>query len=79
MTRVLANRGGSLARSQRFVDRIFARVKGELADEGTWDAIRAAAIDACVAALVAAGLNIDGDGGTSKTSWGRPGVFPAKR
>ena len=49
MTRVLANRGGSLARSQRFVDRIFARVKGELADEGTWDAIRAAAIDAYVA------------------------------
>ena len=49
MTRVLANRGGSLARSQRFVDRIFARVKGEPADEDTWDAIMAAAIDPCVA------------------------------
>ena len=49
LTRGLATRGGRLARSQRFVDQIFAREKGEPVDEDTFGASITAAIDACVA------------------------------
>ena len=49
MTGILANGVGSMARSQRFVDQIFAREKGEPVDEDTFGASIAAAIGACVA------------------------------
>ena len=60
---------GSLPRSQPVVDQIFAREKGEPVDEATFDAIMAAAIDACVARQVAAGVDIVSDGEMSKISY----------
>ena len=61
-SRILTTHVGSLPRSQPVVDQIFAREKGEPIDEDTFDAIMAAAIDACVARQVAAGVDIVSDG-----------------
>ncbi len=69
MTRLLTTHVGSLPRSQPVVDQIFAREKGEPIDEATFDAIMAAAIDACVARQVAAGVDIVSDGEMSKISY----------
>ncbi len=67
--RILTTHVGSLPRSQPVVDQIFAREKGEPIDEETFDAIMAAAIDACVARQVAAGVDIVSDGEMSKISY----------
>ena len=67
--RILTTHVGSLPRSQPVVDQIFAREKGEPVDEPTFDAIMAAAIDACVARQVAAGVDIVSDGEMSKISY----------
>ena len=67
--RILTTHVGSLPRSQPVVDQIFAREKGEPVDEATFDAIMAAAIDACVARQVAAGVDIVSDGEMSKISY----------
>ncbi len=67
--RILTTHVGSLPRSQAVVDQIFAREKGEPVDEATFDAIMAAAIDACVARQVAAGVDIVSDGEMSKISY----------
>ena len=67
--RILTTHVGSLPRSQAVVDQIFAREKGEPVDEETFDAIMAAAIDACVARQVAAGVDIVSDGEMSKISY----------
>ena len=67
--RILTTHVGSLPRSQPVVDQIFAREKGEPVDEETFDAIMAAAIDACVARQVAAGVDIVSDGEMSKISY----------
>jgi 5-methyltetrahydropteroyltriglutamate--homocysteine methyltransferase len=69
MTRILTTHVGSLPRSQPVVEQIFAREKGEPVDEPTFDAIMAAAIDACVARQVAAGVDIVSDGEMSKISY----------
>ena len=67
--RILTTHVGSLPRSQPVVDQIFAREKGDPVDEDTFDAIMAAAIDACVARQVAAGVDIVSDGEMSKISY----------
>ena len=67
--RILTTHVGSLPRSQAVVDQIFAREKGEPVDEETFDAIMAAAIDACVARQVVAGVDIVSDGEMSKISY----------
>jgi 5-methyltetrahydropteroyltriglutamate--homocysteine methyltransferase len=69
MPRLQTTHVGSLPRSQPVVDQIFAREKGEPVDEATFDAIMAAAIDACVARQVAAGVDIVSDGEMSKISY----------
>ena len=69
MPHILTTHVGSLPRSQPVVDQIFAREKGEPVDENTFDAIMAAAIDACVARQVAAGVDIVSDGEMSKISY----------
>ena len=69
MPRILTTHVGSLPRSQPVVDQIFARENGEPVDEDTFDAIMAAAIDACVARQVAAGVDIVSDGEMSKISY----------
>ena len=68
-SRILTTHVGSLPRSQPVVDQIFARENGEPVDEDTFDAIMAAAIDACVARQVAAGVDIVSDGEMSKISY----------
>jgi 5-methyltetrahydropteroyltriglutamate--homocysteine methyltransferase len=68
-TRILTTHVGSLPRSQPVVDQIFAREKGEPVDEATFDSVMAAAIDACVARQVAAGVGIVSDGEMSKISY----------
>ena len=67
--RIRTTHVGSLPRSQPVVDQIFAREKGEPVDEETFDAIMAAAIEACVARQVAAGVDIVSDGEMSKISY----------
>ena len=69
MPRILTTHVGSLPRSQPVVDQIFARENGEPVDEATFDAVMAAAIDACVARQVAAGVDIVSDGEMSKISY----------
>ncbi len=68
-SRILTTHVGSLPRSQPVVDQIFARERGEPVDEPSFDAIMAAAIDACVARQVAAGVDIVSDGEMSKISY----------
>ncbi len=68
-TRICTTHVGSLPRSQPVVDQIFARENGQPVDEETFDAIMAAAIDACVARQVAAGVDIVSDGEMSKISY----------
>ena len=69
MKRILTTHVGSLPRSQPVVDQIFAREKGQAIDEPAFDAIMAAAVDACVARQVAAGVDIVSDGEMSKISY----------
>ena len=69
MPRLQTTHVGSLPRSQPVVDQIFARERGEPVDEATFDTIMAAAIDACVARQVAAGVDIVSDGEMSKISY----------
>ena len=69
MPHILTTHVGSLPRSKPVVDQIFAREKGEPVDENTFDAIMSAAIDACVARQVAAGVDIVSDGEMSKISY----------
>ena len=69
MPHILTTHVGSLPRSQAVVDQIFAREQGEPVDEPTFDAIMAAAIDACVARQVEARVDIVSDGEMSKISY----------
>ncbi|MEM8655116.1 MAG: cobalamin-independent methionine synthase II family protein [Pseudomonadota bacterium] len=60
---------GSLPRTQRVVDFIFARERGEAYDPGEFDAAMTQAVDDTVARQVAAGVDIVSDGETSKISY----------
>ena len=67
--RFLTTHVGSLPRSQKVVDQIFARERGEPVDEATFDAVVAEAVDDAVRRQVAAGIDIVCDGEMSKISY----------
>ncbi len=60
---------GSLPRSQKVVDLLFARERGEAYDTAGFDAAMAEAVDETVRRQVAAGIDIVSDGETSKISY----------
>mgnify|MGYP001801712771 CR=1 FL=1 len=60
---------GSLPRSQKVVDFIFAREREEPFDQAAFDAAMAEAVDETVKKQVAAGVDIVSDGETSKISY----------
>lgn len=69
MSKVLTTHVGSLPRSQKVVDFIFARENGEAYDTGAFDAAMTSAVSETVAKQVAAGVDIVSDGETSKISY----------
>lgn len=69
MTSILATHVGSLPRSQKVVDFIFAREREEAYDMAAFDAAMTEAVDETVARQVAAGVDIVSDGETSKISY----------
>ncbi|WP_299743509.1 cobalamin-independent methionine synthase II family protein [uncultured Tateyamaria sp.] len=60
---------GSLPRTQKVVDFIFAREREEACDQAAFDAAMTEAVDDTVAKQVAAGVDIVSDGETSKISY----------
>lgn len=69
MTKILTTHVGSLPRSQKVVDFIFAREQGKAFDEAGFDAAMAEAVAATVGRQVEAGIDIVSDGETSKISY----------
>ena len=69
MTKILTTHVGSLPRTQKVVDFIFAREKGEAYDQDAFDAAMTEAVDETVARQVASGVDIVSDGETSKISY----------
>ena len=69
MTRILTTHVGSLPRSQKVVDFLFARERGEAYDFAAFDAAMAEAVDETVRKQVEAGVDIVSDGETSKISY----------
>ncbi|SHI90688.1 5-methyltetrahydropteroyltriglutamate--homocysteine methyltransferase [Palleronia salina] len=65
----LATHVGSLPRSQKIVDFIFARERGEPYDPADFDAAMAEGVDYVVRRQVEAGIDIVSDGETSKISY----------
>ncbi|MEM0909305.1 MAG: cobalamin-independent methionine synthase II family protein [Pseudomonadota bacterium] len=66
---VLTTHVGSLPRSQKVVDALFARERGEPIAADAFDAVMDEAVDATVARQRAAGVDIVSDGETSKISY----------
>ena len=69
MTRILTTHVGSLPRTQKVVDFLFARERGEAYDPAAFDAAMAEAVDDTVRKQVEAGVDIVSDGETSKISY----------
>lgn len=69
MTKILTTHVGSLPRSQRTVDFIFARERGEPVDRAAFDACMAEECAETVRRQVDAGIDIVSDGETSKISY----------
>lgn len=69
MARILTTHVGSLPRTQKVVDFIFAREKNEPFEQTAFDMAMSEAVDATVARQVAAGVDIVSDGETSKISY----------
>ncbi len=69
MTKILTTHVGSLPRSQRTVDFIFARERGEPVDRAAFDACMAEECAETVRRQVEAGIDIVSDGETSKISY----------
>ena len=69
MTQIAVTHVGSLPRSQKVVDFIFAREKNQPCEEAAFDAAMAEAVDDTVRKQVAAGVDIVSDGETSKISY----------
>jgi 5-methyltetrahydropteroyltriglutamate--homocysteine methyltransferase len=69
MTRIETTHVGSLPRTQKVVDFIFAREREEVYDPDAFAAAMAEAVDATVARQVEAGVDIVSDGETSKISY----------
>jgi len=68
-SRILATHVGSLPRSQRVVDLIFAREHGETYEQEAFDAVMAEAVASTVARQIDAGIDVVSDGETSKISY----------
>ncbi len=69
MTRILTTHVGSLPRTQKVVDFIFARERNESYSQGDFDAAMAEAVMETVKKQVDAGVDIVSDGETSKISY----------
>ncbi|MGI9356188.1 MAG: cobalamin-independent methionine synthase II family protein [Rhizobiaceae bacterium] len=69
MTKILTSHTGSLPRTQKVVDFIFAREKGESFDKDEFDAAMTEAVDETVRRQVEAGIDVVSDGETSKISY----------
>ena len=69
MTQIATTHVGSLPRSQKVVDFIFAREKDKPYEQAAFDAAMAEAVDETVGKQVAAGVDIVSDGETSKISY----------
>jgi 5-methyltetrahydropteroyltriglutamate--homocysteine methyltransferase len=69
MTRILTTHVGSLPRSKAVTDLVFAAERGDAIDAATFDSVIGAAVDDCVAAQVAAGIDLVSDGEMSKISY----------
>jgi 5-methyltetrahydropteroyltriglutamate--homocysteine methyltransferase len=69
MTKILTTHVGSLPRTQKVVDFIFARENGEDYNQTAFDAAMTEAVDATVVRQVASGVDIVSDGETSKISY----------
>ena len=69
MSKVLTTHVGSLPRTQKVVDFIFARERGEDYDQVAFDAAMTEAVSATVKKQVDAGVDIVSDGETSKISY----------
>ncbi|MGI9363891.1 MAG: cobalamin-independent methionine synthase II family protein [Rhizobiaceae bacterium] len=69
MTKILSSHVGSLPRTQKVVDFIFAREKEEPFDQGEFDTAMTEAVDETVRRQVEAGIDIVSDGETSKISY----------
>jgi 5-methyltetrahydropteroyltriglutamate--homocysteine methyltransferase len=69
MSKIKTTHVGSLPRTQKVVDFIFAREKQQPCDEVEFDAAMAEAVDETVGKQVAAGVDIVSDGETSKISY----------
>ena len=69
MATIQATHVGSLPRSQKVVDFIFAREKDEAFDQAAFDATMTNAVDDTVRKQVEAGIDIVSDGETSKISY----------
>jgi len=69
MTKILTTHVGSLPRSQKVVDFLFARERGESYDVAAFDAAMAEAVDHTVARQVEASVGVVSDGETSKISY----------
>ena len=66
MTRIATTHVGSLPRTQKVVDFIFARERGEPFDPAAFDAAMTEAVSDTLRRQVAAGVDIVSDGETSK-------------
>lgn len=69
MTKILTTHVGSLPRSQKVVDFIFARERGEDDDQVAFDACMTEAVEQTVRRQKEAGIDIVSDGETSKISY----------
>ena len=69
MSKILTSHVGSLPRSQKVVDFIFAREKEQPYEPEAFDAAMAEAVDETVRRQVEAGIDIVSDGETSKISY----------
>ena len=69
MDRIMTTHVGSLPRSQAVTELIFAQERGEPVDAVEFDRVIGAAVDACVARQVAAGVDLVSDGEMSKISY----------
>lgn len=67
--RILTTHVGSLPRTADVTELVFARERGELVDDARFDEVVGAAVDACVARQVAAGVDLVSDGELSKISY----------
>ena len=69
MTKIMTSHVGSLPRTQKVVDFIFAREKKQSYDQADFDAAMTEAVDETVRRQVEAGIDVVSDGETSKISY----------